>query len=208
MANMLGPGRVSTQEEFLQRLEGMLHHGTAPVAVAVSDLDQFTAVNATHGNEAGDRVLVAWEQVLAGSLPADGVVARLGGDEYVTALPGLSAESALILMDEVRNHFVAHGVEGVEVPLNASIGVAANPPHGTSAADLFRAAGQALMRGKRDGRGRVTMYMEEKMTLKTNYYSRAALDRLARLSAKANRTEASLLREALDDLLDKHRLVT
>jgi len=49
------------------------------------------------------------------------------------------------------------------------------------------------------------MYIEEKMTLKTNYYSRAALDRLARLSAKTNRTEASLLREALDDLLDKHR---
>ena len=208
MANMLGPGRVSSQEKFLERLEGLLHHGTAPVAVAVSDLDKFTAVNDTYGHDAGDRVLMAWEQVLAGSLPADGVVARLGGDEYATVLPGQSAESALILMDEVRSHFTAHGVEGVDLPLNASIGVAANPPHGSNAEDLYRAAGQALMRGKRDGRGRVTMYIEEKMTLKTNYYSRAALDRLTRLSAKSNRTEASLLREALDDLLDKHRLVT
>src|SRR5438045_3261522 len=208
MANMLGPGRVSSQEQFLQRLEKLLHHGTAPVAVAVSDLDEFAAINETHGHDAGDRVLVAWEQILAGHLPDDGVVVRLGGEEYATLLPGLSAESALILMDEVRSHFTAHGVEGVELPLNASIGVAANPPHGSTAEDLFRAAGQALMRGKRDGRGRVTMYIEEKMTLKTNYYSRAALDRLARLSGKTNRTEASLLREALDDLLDKHRRST
>ena len=43
------------------------------------------------------------------------------------------------------------------------------------------------------------------MTLKSNYYSRANLDRLAKLSATSDRTEASLLREALDDLLDKYR---
>src|SRR5439155_2887152 len=133
MANMLGPGRVSSQEEFLQRLDGLLHHGTAPVAVAVSDLDQFTAVNDTYGHDAGDRVLTAWEQLLAGSLPADAVVARLGGDEYAAVLPGLSAESALILMDEVRSHFTSHGVDGVELPLNVCVGVAANPPHGTTA---------------------------------------------------------------------------
>ena len=41
--------------------------------------------------------------------------------------------------------------------------------------------------------------------MKSNYYSRAMLDRLGKLSSATSRTEASLLREALDDLLVKHR---
>lgn len=43
------------------------------------------------------------------------------------------------------------------------------------------------------------------MVLKSSYYSRAALDRLAKLAGRLNRTEASLLREALDDLIQKLR---
>ena len=57
---------------------------------------------------------------------------------------------------------------------------------------------------ERDGRDRVAMYVEEKMVLKSNY-CKANLQRLAKLSAASDRTEASLLREALDDLLDKHK---
>ena len=41
--------------------------------------------------------------------------------------------------------------------------------------------------------------------MKSNYYSRASLDRLSKLAAATSRTEASLLREALDDLFAKHR---
>jgi diguanylate cyclase len=89
--------------------------------------------------------------------------------------------------------------------VSASVGVAANPPHGTTAQELYRTAGEALMRAKRDGRDRVAMYVEEKMVLKSNYYSKANLERLAKLSSASDRTEASLLREALDDLLDKHK---
>ena len=66
-------------------------------------------------------------------------------------------------------------------------------------------ADQALARAKREGRSRVAIFVEEKMTLKSNYYSRATLDRLAKLSGKTGRTEASLLREGLDDLLAKYR---
>jgi predicted DNA-binding protein len=61
------------------------------------------------------------------------------------------------------------------------------------------------MAAKREGAGRGVIYVERKMTMKSNYYSRAMLDRLAKLSAATSRTEASLLREALDDLLAKHR---
>jgi diguanylate cyclase len=51
----------------------------------------------------------------------------------------------------------------------------------------------------------VVIFVEEKMTLKSNYYARGDLDQLSRLATSTARTEASLLREALHDLFDKHR---
>jgi hypothetical protein len=85
----------------------------------------------------------------------------------------MSAENALVLLSEVRGHFAARSVEGVPGTMSASIGIAANPPHGSSAEDLWRAAGEALMRAKRDGRDRIALYVEQKMVLKSNYYSKA-----------------------------------
>jgi phosphatidylserine/phosphatidylglycerophosphate/cardiolipin synthase-like enzyme len=72
-------------------------------------------------------------------------------------------------------------------------------------ARFVRAAEEALFRAKREGGGRVAIYVEEKMVLKSNYYPRGSLDRLSKLSSATGRTEASLLREALDDLFQKHR---
>jgi diguanylate cyclase (GGDEF)-like protein len=191
--------------DWIAALDRMLHHGTVPLAVALTDLDGFARINETHGREAGDRVLDAWEKALSNNVPVEAVVVRLGGDEYAVALPGQSAENALILFEEIRGHFASHAVKGVDAELGASAGIAAAPPHGATGEELHRAAGEALMRAKREGRGRAAIYVDEKMTLKSNYYSRANLDRLAKLSGATSRTEASLLREALDDLFEKYR---
>ena len=179
--------------------------GERPVAVAIADLDGFAAVNQSFGMAAATRGLAAWERTLTGSLPDDAVVARISGDEWAVALPGATAESALIVLEEIRSHFASHRVDGIDADLDVSIGIAARPPHAPTIEDATRAAVEALMRAKREGRGRVVIYVEEKMTMKSNYYPRASLDRLSKLSSATGRTEASLLREALDDLLQKHR---
>jgi diguanylate cyclase (GGDEF)-like protein len=176
-----------------------------PLALAVADLDRFASVNERLGMDAGDRVLATFERTLTGSLGPDAIVARIGGDEYAVAMPGASAESALIQLEEVRAHYAAHGVEGVEEAVDASFGIAARPPHAEDTADVLRCAAEALMRAKREGSARAVIFIEEKMTMKSNYYSRAQLDRLSKLSGATSRTEASLLREALDDLFVKHR---
>jgi diguanylate cyclase (GGDEF)-like protein len=194
-----------TTAEWIDALDRLLHHGTVPLAVALTDLDGFATINRLHGREAGDRVLAAWETTVSRNLPSEALVVRLGGDEFGVALPGKSAETALILLEEIRGHFASHSVPGVESELGASAGIAAAPPHGATGEELHRAAGEALMRAKREGRGRAAIYVDEKMTLKSNYYSRASLDRLAKLSGATSRTEASLLREALDDLFEKYR---
>ena len=173
------------------------------VAVALADLDRFGQLNEEHGREAGDRVLEAWIITLTGSLPKDAIVGRLGGDEFGIALPNASAENALILLEEVRSHLADHPVDGWTI--DSTFGVAARPPHATETTDLFRCANEALARGKREGGARVAIYVEEKMVLKSNYYSRASLDRLSKLAGRLQRTEASLLREALDDLFTKLR---
>lgn len=170
-----------------------------PLAVALADIDDFEGLNREQGREAGDAVLRAVERTLTSSLPASAVVGRLGGDEYAVALPRVTAEGALILMEEIRAHLASR--DGIDV----SIGIAAQPQHATGAAALLRAADEALFRAKREGRARVAIYVEDRMTLKSNYYSKAALERLSKLSSATGRTEASLLREALDDLFVRYR---
>src|SRR4051812_45986699 len=75
-----------------------------PVAVALTDLDGFGPLNDAYGRAAGDAARRAHERTLSGSPPREAVVTRIGGDEYAIALPTATAESALILLDEVRQH--------------------------------------------------------------------------------------------------------
>ena len=196
---------VTSTADFVERVEAAVenHHGSHTLSVALTDLDAFEAVNNDYGHDAGDGVLEAWERTLTGSLPKEALVARIGGDAFAVALPGFSAESALIVLEEIRGHFAAHAPEGIQQPLNASMGIAARPPHANTIQELVPAAQEAMMRAKREGGGRIVIYVEEKMVLKSNYYSRAGLDQLAKLSVRSGRTEASLLREALDDLIRK-----
>ena len=187
----------------MDAIEALGHH--TGVAVAVSDIEDFTGMNERHGRDGADGVLRTYERTLRGSLPKDAILGRLGGDEYAMALPATTAENALILLEEIRSHLGRAEAADLPEPMRLSIGVAARPPHASEPDELVAAAEQAMYRAKREGGDRVAMYVEEKMVLKSNYYTRAALDRLSKVSAQTGRTEASLLREALDTVLDAYR---
>lgn len=179
--------------------------GSAPLTLAVLDLDHFKTLNDMLGHTEGDRVLRGIERLLSGSLPGGSIIGRLGGDEYAVILPETVAETALILFDEVIKHFQIHRDPHWPRTLGLSVGLAARPAHAQSFADLHRAADEALLRAKREGRGRACIYVESKMVLKSNYYPKSQLERLAKLSGALGRTEASLLREALDELIERNR---
>lgn len=179
--------------------------GDAPLTLAVLDLDHFKQLNDTLGHAEGDRVLRGVERLLAGSLPTGSIIGRLGGDEYAVILPETAAETALILFDEVIRHFHIHRDPHWPRTLGLSVGLAARPAHAHTFAELYRAADEALLRAKREGRGRACIYVEGKMVLKSNYYPKSQLERLTKLSAALGRTEASLLREALDELIERYR---
>ncbi|MER3479698.1 MAG: GGDEF domain-containing protein [Meiothermus sp.] len=177
-----------------------------PLTVAVADIDEFMPVNQNYGRETGDKVIALVQKTLAASLPPSCLVTRWGGDEFAAALPGFSPEEALIVLEEIRQHLAKkHDLGPVSLPVRLSIGIASLPQHVSDPSQLLQAADEALLRAKREGRGRVSIYVEDKMVLKSNYYPKAQLARLATLSERLGKTEAALLREALADLLDKYR---
>jgi diguanylate cyclase (GGDEF)-like protein len=136
-------------------------NGTAPVCVAVLDLDGFKQVNDTLGHSAGDDLLVALAASLRGNVRPDDVLVRLGGDEFAVLMPGLPPEAAdstgRRLLSAVRRQF---SVGGALVGTDASIGMAMYPGDGADLRSLLRAADLAMYRAKRDNLG-VVSYASE-----------------------------------------------
>lgn len=177
-----------------------------PVALAMLDLDDFGPLNEAHGPEVGDALLGAFERALVAGLPPGALVAHVRGDEFSVALPDMSCEEALLALEAVRAQFTSsEQVAGVQDRVGVSVGVAGRPAHGATAEELLEAADTGLVRAKRGGGNRIAIHVEERMVLKSSYYPRPALHRLAKLSRRTGRPEASLLREALDDYLGRHQ---
>ncbi|HUB69255.1 MAG TPA: GGDEF domain-containing protein [Acidimicrobiales bacterium] len=177
-----------------------------PVAVAMIDLDDFDPLNKAHGHEAGDAALAEFERCLRDGLPPGGMVAHVRGDEFAAALPDCSCEEALLVLERARAAYSSGpAAPGVGQSLGVSMGIAGRPAHGATAQELFEAADAGLVRAKHSGGNRIAIHIEERMVLKSSYYPRAALHRLAKVSRRLGRPEASLLREALDEYLARHQ---
>jgi diguanylate cyclase (GGDEF)-like protein len=123
------------------------------------DLDDFKLVNDRHGHPAGDAMLREVVHALVGEFRAFDRVARYGGDEFVVILPNAALESAAAAggraLERLRGLPSYTGGQGV----SASIGVAQwQGPMSTD--DLLEACDGALLRSKRQGKGRVTRAVE------------------------------------------------
>jgi diguanylate cyclase len=176
-----------------------------PVAVVLTDLDEFVVLNEAHGSETGDAVLAGFERVLAARVGSAGRVAHVRGDEFAAMLPDTAIEEALLALEKVRAEVAgSEPAPGVTDRITVSIGIAGRPAHGSTADELMAAAEAALVRAKRAGGNRVCLYVEERMVLKSSYYPRPALHRLAKLARRRGKPEASLLREALEEYLARH----
>ena len=142
---------LANRRLLLDRLQGLLH-GTGDNAPAVLflDLDGFKAVNDRVGHLAGDELLTAIGDRLAASVRADDTAARFGGDEFAILLKDVSGpdearRAGQRLHDALKPPF---SIQGHDVVVEASIGVAMAGPPLTTTEALLRAADVALYRAK------------------------------------------------------------
>ena len=128
-----------------------------PLSVVLADLDDFKAINDTHGHAAGDAVLRAFAAVLTETLREIDLAARWGGEEFALLLPGTDVAGGLRVAERVRRAFEERPVlspDGVPLQVTASFGVAAFPDLDGAEA-LLAAADEALYAAKRSGKNRV-----------------------------------------------------
>ncbi len=189
-------------ERFVERLSEIIDRHESSVSMILVDMDWFGRLNSEHGRTAGDEAIRALDQHLVARIPSPGEVYRYGGDAFMVLLEGVEKEQAFLVAEALRAGFESAHAAGSK--LTISCGVAAYPDDGDAVPVLLRKVSEALYRSKVSGRNRVALAREEKMVTKTVHYTQGQLEGLSRLAKRENLNEATLLREALDDLLRKH----
>ena len=141
--------------------EAARHGGRA--AVMFIDLDRFKNVNDMLGHGVGDRLLVqAAQRLRACARPGD-VVARLGGDEFALVLPELSgnADAALVARRIIEALARPFHLQGQQLFVSASVGIASYPDDGGNAELLLKNADTAMYGAKNGGRNNYRFFQAQ-----------------------------------------------
>ena len=139
------PNRTLLADRFGQALRADTRAGTA-TGLLLIDLDRFKDINDTFGHHYGDQLLRQVGPRLAGALRDVDTVARLGGDEFAVLLPDVhSVHDALAVAGKLRAALEQpFRVEGVDLDVEASVGVVRSGEHGTDPTVLLQRADVAM----------------------------------------------------------------
>ncbi|KJC34801.1 EAL domain-containing protein [Bradyrhizobium sp. LTSP857] len=167
MAHHDGLTDLPNREYFQERLKQALDQGAGKrVGVLYIDLDLFKNINDSFGHPAGDRLLKQVAERLTTAVRGVNLAARLGGDEFAVILaadvsPNEASACATLLIDLLK---APYELDGQEMVIGASIGIALSPGDGVTSEELMRNADMALYRAKSDGGG-VHHFFEREMDL-------------------------------------------
>jgi two-component system cell cycle response regulator len=157
LASMDGLTGLANRREFdqvLAREVNRSERSKEPLSLVVFDIDHFKRINDTRGHLAGDEVLRAVGNVMAGAVREMDLVARYGGEEFAVVLPRCDQHDAVRVVERIRR---AGQAEGELQDVTLSAGIATMPFNATDGLTLVAAADEALYESKRAGRDRYTI---------------------------------------------------
>lgn len=133
------------------------------VGVMFLDLDNFKHINDTLGHDAGDNLLIEAARRVSSCLRGTSTVARLGGDEFLVILPGLTGpESSSQVAERILENFTpAYVLNGQEVFVTTSIGIAIFPTDSDNSGALLQHADAAMYQAKHQGKSSYAHFSPE-----------------------------------------------
>lgn len=155
------PNRTVAEDRLEQAL-ARAHRARKSFALFCIDLDGFKAINDERGHDAGDEILRGVSQRLRNSLRHADTLARMGGDEFLVLIEDCAGEAAArsvaqSLISSLQEPFM---LNGRQLSLSGSIGIATYPADGRNAAQLRRHADLAMYRAKAQGGGQVALSVD------------------------------------------------
>lgn len=136
-----------------------------PVSIVMTDIDRFKFINDEFGHSVGDEALVHFASLMKEGRRVDDILARVGGEEFALVLQGSDLESAMKIADGLcrRIEKSPMQVDGVELRMTASFGVATVSARDSDLSETIVRADRALYRSKRAGRNQVDLESSQKM---------------------------------------------
>ena len=174
-ANFDGLTEIANRMLFFNRLnttlEDVTRHGNT-LAIMFIDIDGFKEVNDTYGHAVGDQLLTQIAAALKKTVRADDTVARLGGDEFAILMPRLNRNRDVTHLASKVLKVIAQPfrLDGGEVTVLASVGVALSSDSGNDSTQLVKCADMAMFRAKKHGKNGFHVFERQMLAERERYH--------------------------------------
>jgi len=151
-------------QEQLVRMIAEAERSQDTLAALYFDLDEFKYVNDTFGHGAGDDLLKRVAEEIAGQVRRNEFFARLGGDEFAILVPSCTETELSFLANRLVSAVssIQFAVDGQNLRLSSSLGIALYPQHAETAEDLIAHADTAMYQAKSAGKATWRLYQAER----------------------------------------------
>lgn len=179
---LTGLPNSSLFSDLVRQALGQAQRNREALALLYIDLDNFKHVNDTLSHRVGDLLLIDLTKRFQLALRAGDTLCRLGGDEFIVLLPHSAAEDAAHVAERlIHTSTQAASIEGNELVVTPSLGIALYPADGEDYETLLSKADTATHRAKQDGRATYRFFTAEMQrrstrTLKLEAALRRALE--------------------------------
>src|SRR6266404_1385846 len=154
---------VAERTAELEQAKALSQRNRKQTAVMFIDLDRFKPINDSLGHAVGDLLLKEVSLRLVNQLRVGDTICRIGGDEFVVVLPEVkrSSDVAQVAQKVIEQVSLPETIEGRELAVTCSIGIAVYPDDGRDAETLIRNADAAMYHAKELGRANYQFFTEQ-----------------------------------------------